>query len=83
MVSQFLVSNNMIHALGWSLVHFLWQGAVLALIPTLALMFRSPRIRYSAACVAMQHAANVPVAARSSTFLSIRFSANGQASGIS
>jgi GWxTD domain-containing protein len=40
-------------ALGTALFHFLWQGAALALIPALALMFRSPRVRYAAACVAL------------------------------
>jgi GWxTD domain-containing protein len=40
-------------ALSAALFHFLWQGALLALVPTLALMFRSPRIRYGAACFAL------------------------------
>ncbi len=43
----------MIEGLSSALFHFLWQGALLALLPALALMFRSPRIRYTAACVAL------------------------------
>jgi GWxTD domain-containing protein len=43
----------MMDALSAALFHFLWQGALLALIPTLALMFPSARVRYAAACVAM------------------------------
>jgi len=40
-------------AMSAALFHFLWQGVVLALVPTLALIFPSPRVRYAAACVAL------------------------------
>jgi len=43
----------MTDALSAALFHFLWQGALLALVPALALMFPSPRVRYAAACVAL------------------------------
>lgn len=43
----------MTEALSAALFHFLWQGALLALAPMLALLFRSPRIRYAAACTAL------------------------------
>jgi GWxTD domain-containing protein len=41
-------------ALGWTLVHFLWEGAAISLVLAVALCFvRSSRIRYAAACLAM------------------------------
>jgi GWxTD domain-containing protein len=48
-----MIEVPMTQALASALFHFLWQGAVLALVPALALMFRSPRVRYAAACVAL------------------------------
>src|SRR5262249_54389063 len=41
---------NATHALGWALVHFLWQGAALAVLLSLALALTRPqaaRIRYA------------------------------------
>jgi len=43
----------MTEALSAALFHFLWQGAILALVPALALIFPSPRVRYAAACAAL------------------------------
>ena len=43
----------MLEALSTALFHFLWQGALLALIPALAMLSRSPRLRYTAACIAL------------------------------
>ena len=41
-------------ALGWTLVHSLWEGAILALVLAVALCFlRSSRARYAAGCLAM------------------------------
>src|SRR5579872_4784881 len=41
-------------ALGWTLAHSLWEGALVALALAVALCFlRSSRARYAAACVAM------------------------------
>ena len=41
-------------ALGWTLVHFLWEGAAIALCLAAALsVVRSSRVRYAAACLAM------------------------------
>lgn len=47
---------NYIDTLGWTLVHFLWQGAVIGLLLTAvnaALSKATSRARYAAACVAM------------------------------
>jgi GWxTD domain-containing protein len=46
----------LIHAVGWSLLHFLWQGAIVALLLTSALRLlrnRSSHLRYAAACCAL------------------------------
>jgi len=48
-----MIEASLTQALGSALFHFLWQGAGLALIAGLALMFRSPRVHYAAACVAL------------------------------
>ncbi len=41
-------------ALGWTLVHFVWEGAAIAMALALALcMVHSSRARYAAACLAM------------------------------
>jgi GWxTD domain-containing protein len=41
-------------ALGWTLFHFLWEGAAVALLLAMVLMVcRSARVRYGAACAAM------------------------------
>jgi GWxTD domain-containing protein len=53
------------NAWGWALIHFLWQGAVIAL--ALAVVLRAwrakgPEFRYAAACVALAVMALAPVA---------------------
>jgi hypothetical protein len=41
-------------AVGWTLVHSLWEGAVIALALAIVLaVARSSRVRYAAACLAM------------------------------
>jgi beta-lactamase regulating signal transducer with metallopeptidase domain len=46
----------LLHALGWALLHFVWQGALIALalagVLTL-LRGRGPNVRYAAACAAL------------------------------
>ena len=52
------------HALGWTLLHFLWQGTLVAVILgcLLALLSeRSPQPRYAAACTALVLMATLPV----------------------
>jgi bla regulator protein BlaR1 len=49
-----LVHTPLAKALGWTLFHSLWQGALAALILlAVLLVVRSPRARYAWACVAM------------------------------
>ena len=42
----------LMNALGWALVHFLWEGAVLALLPV-PFTRVTARMRYTAACVSL------------------------------
>jgi uncharacterized protein (TIGR03435 family) len=45
-----------VHALGWTLLHFLWQGALIALLLACMLTVvpvRASQLRYAAACTAM------------------------------
>jgi GWxTD domain-containing protein len=49
-----LVQTPLAKALGWTLFHSLWEGALAALVLAAALLvFRSPRVRYACACLAM------------------------------
>ncbi len=70
----FSFDNAVVVALGWTLLHFLWQGAlvaaVLAAIDALAARGR-PQIRYLAACAAMLLLFAMPLA----TFVTTRAAA--------
>lgn len=49
-------SNTVLYALGWTVVHSLWQGILLAVLLSLVMMAlekRSARLRYEVACGAM------------------------------
>jgi GWxTD domain-containing protein len=51
---QTWVHTPLAQAIGWTLVHSLWEGAVVALVLAAALWaLRSSRARYAAACLAM------------------------------
>lgn len=48
--------NNIIHAAGWTLIHFLWQGALIGVGAALLLRMMGgarPAARYAVACVAL------------------------------
>src|SRR2546427_7858767 len=48
------VSTPLAGAVGWTLLHSLWQGAIIsAALGAALVMMRSPRARYAAACLAM------------------------------
>lgn len=48
------VASPLANALGWALLHSLWQGVIAAgLLLCVLFITREPRIRYTAACVAM------------------------------
>src|SRR2546421_385958 len=47
---------SLTHALGWTLIHFLWQGALIAALLAVALAWlrgAGSRARYAAGCAAM------------------------------
>jgi GWxTD domain-containing protein len=51
---EHFVGSPMARAIGWALLHSLWEGCILsAFLATVLMIFRSPRIRYAAACAAM------------------------------
>ncbi|RZU40171.1 hypothetical protein [Edaphobacter modestus] len=55
---------TLFHAMGWSLLHLLWQGALVALLLACALGLlrgRSPQWRYLAACCALALMMILPV----------------------
>ncbi len=55
-VIEGLVSHPAVHAFGWTLVHFVWQGMALALLLAAVLATlrnRSVNARYLAACIAL------------------------------
>ncbi len=61
---QILASQPWIGRLGWTLLHFLWQGTAIAVLYTIArsLFARhlSPRTRYGLACIALLAMAAAP-----------------------
>src|SRR6185369_2302389 len=68
-------------ALGWALIHFIWQGAFVALLLASVLrVFRgwSTNARYGAACVAMFLMMGAPAV----TMALIYTSGNGETAGI-
>lgn len=53
---EMLLTKPIFQALGWALVHFLWQGTIVAILYAVlaaALRRRSANVRYSMACGAM------------------------------
>ena len=60
-----LLSTDLIQRVGWSLVHFLWQGVAIAGLLWLVLRGlarRGPRVRYAVACLTLVLMAAAPVA---------------------
>ncbi len=57
-------SNSVAQRVGWALIHFVWQGAAVALLLALVLQClrrRSPQIRWAASCVALALMMVLPV----------------------
>jgi GWxTD domain-containing protein len=49
-----VVETTVARAIGWALIHSLWQGAIIsAALGTALISVRSPRVRYATACAAM------------------------------
>jgi uncharacterized protein (TIGR03435 family) len=60
-----LSAQPWVERLGWTLLHFLWQGALIAAIyiaaRSLAVRYRSPDVRYVLACAALAIMAAAPI----------------------
>jgi GWxTD domain-containing protein len=59
------MTQLLIHYVGWSLLHFLWEGAIVALLLASGLKLlgnRSSQLRYTAACCALVLMAAFPLA---------------------
>jgi len=50
---EHLVDTPLAAALGYALLQFLWQGALIALLLAIALRLQSARVRYAVACAAL------------------------------
>ena len=53
---QNLISDDIIYALGWTMIHSLWQGMLIAFLLAFALYFlqkRSARLRYEIASLSL------------------------------
>ena len=53
---ELLLSEPIVQRLGWTLLHFVWQGAAVAAVLGLLLLIlraRSANVRYVVACAAM------------------------------
>ena len=49
-----LIANPAVAAIGWTLLHSLWEGAIVAaVLGAMLLILRTARARYLAACVAL------------------------------
>jgi beta-lactamase regulating signal transducer with metallopeptidase domain len=61
---EILVSNSLFQVMAWSLIHFLWQGAVVAVVLALTLTLiprRFSQVRYLAAASAMALMLMLPI----------------------
>lgn len=48
------IQSPLASAVGWTMLHSMWEGAIVSiLLGAVLLVFRSPRVRYAAACIAM------------------------------
>ncbi len=64
-MTYYPLQDPIAYRLGWALVHFLWQGALVALLLRVTLVVlqrRSPNARYLAACAAMLCLVALPIA---------------------
>ena len=58
-----LLSESNVQALGWMLLHFVWQGLALAAVFTVTrVVVVNPRLRYVIACVALFSMVLLPLA---------------------
>lgn len=58
---QFLSAQPWVERLGWTLVHFLWQGALIAAMYAAARRSRTVQFRYVLACIALAAMVMAPI----------------------
>src|ERR1700734_3026763 len=58
---QSLIAQPWVEHLGWTLIHFLWQGALFAALYAFARRQRTPQFRYLLACTALAAMTIAPV----------------------
>ncbi len=58
---QLFSAQPWVERLGWTLIHFLWQGALLAAIYAIARRSRTAQIRYLLACLALTAMTVAPI----------------------
>ena len=79
----FLSTQPWATRLAWTLLHFLWQGAVIALLYTLLRsLTRAPQTRYAAACLSLAAMTLAPLATLLSISPAAPAVAGGAAAGI-
>jgi hypothetical protein len=81
MIPVAIEAQSLLHALGWTLLHFCWQGALIAVLLwcVLALLSeRTPQQRYIAACTALMLMAVLPLV----TFTQLITASHGDAHAI-
>src|ERR1051325_3103928 len=62
---EMLLAKPIFQALGWALVHFIWQGALVAAlygVLSISLRRRAATVRYCAACAALALMVALPLA---------------------
>lgn len=62
---EMLLAKPVFQALGWALIHFIWQGALVAILyagTAVLLRKRAANVRYSVACAAMLLMLALPIA---------------------
>ena len=62
---EMLLAKPIFQALGWALVHFIWQGAIVAILyagVAAMLRKRAANVRYTVACAAMLLMLALPIA---------------------
>ena len=63
MTIPILLSQSQVQALGWMLLHFVWQGVVVAAVVAIARgVLINPRLRYGSACAALLAMVLLPLA---------------------
>ncbi len=58
---QILASQSWVQRLGLTLIHFLWQGALIAAVYAAARLARTPQFRYLLACAALAAMSIAPI----------------------